>query len=239
MTETRYGREFGKGTFLGDSGDRFVNKPLDVQVREMGWSHACPVVDKVAREFTPEWTLRRYSECNFVFGLVVESAKDLNPALHKLLTTSVPRLKGERPGKKRIDPNFIPENFSEEMSPMSTPWGYAIPRVLIEEIGRGKDNCDRTQERILGALDVIDRSVLSSTTTTELLAKLAESVSNMHANPKAVLSHTLSVGILKEEGCKTIFKEIKEKINIYSPTLSKTYNSMSPSVRSKNDIINF
>lgn len=54
--ELRYHREFGKGTLLGDEGGNFFDKPINQQVMEMGWSHACPVVDEVVKKYGPEWT---------------------------------------------------------------------------------------------------------------------------------------------------------------------------------------
>lgn len=238
MEVKKAGREFGFGTFLGDSNETFFDKSLNEQVVEMGWSHACPVVDEVAKEYGPEWTLKRYAECNFVFGLVVESARDLNPDLYKLLTTPVPRLENELPGRSfKLD--LIPESFLSKMSPLSTPWGYAIPRVIIEEMGRGKNNSERTPERLLKALDIIDVKVESSKTPIELLVKLAEHVSVLDADPKAILSHTLALGILQEEGCMTMFKEIKQQIDKYAPTLRNLYNTMSPAERTKEGIINF
>ena len=110
MTELKGGREFGRSTLLGDNGADFFNKSLTDQVTEMGWSHACPVVDEVAKEYGPEWTLKRYAECNFVFGLIVESARDLNPELYRQLTSPVPRLEGEKPGKE-FKSELIPSNF--------------------------------------------------------------------------------------------------------------------------------
>ncbi len=112
MGEIKHGRKFGAATFLGDSGEGFTNKPLREQVLEIGWSHACPVIDEVVTEYGPEWTLKRYAECNFVFGLIVESARDLNPDLCRQLTTPVKRLDGEKPGKE-FNPEFIPDNFYE------------------------------------------------------------------------------------------------------------------------------
>lgn len=235
MTELRGGREFGRGTFLGDKDTGFLEAPLAQKVIEMGWSHACPVVNEVTKDYGPEWTLKRYSECNFVFGLITESAKDLNPELHKQLTTSVTRLEGEVPGKE-FRPDLVPSNFHEEMSPLSTPWGYALPRVVIEEMGRGTD---RNQKRILKSLSLIDKAVKTSKTPNELLVKLAEQVSKQDANPKAVLSHVLSNGILVEEGCRTMFRDIKQEIDKSAPTLRQTYNSMSAEGRNSEGIINF
>jgi hypothetical protein len=200
MTELKEGRAYGKSDFLGPKGENFVDKPIDEQVLEMGWSHACPIVDEVAKEYGSEWTLKRYAECNFVFGLITESAKDLNPDLYKLLTTSVPRLDGEKPGRE-FNPKLIPGNFYSEMSPLSTPWGYALSRVIIEEMGRGENNKDRTEKRMLTALNLIDKAVKSSKNPIELLVKLSEQVSTLDADPKAVLSHVLANGVLVEEGC--------------------------------------
>jgi len=238
MPELKADREFGRGTFLGDKGSAFFGKPLTDQVMEMGWSHACPVVDDVTKEFGPEWTLKRYAECNFVFGLIVESAKDLNPELHKQLTTPVTRLEGEKPGKE-FNPSLIPDNFYKEMSPLSTPWGYALPRVIIEEMGRGENNKDRTQKRILKSLSLIDKAVKGSKTPDELLVKMAEQASKLDVNPKAVLSHVLANGILVEEGCKTMFDDIKQRINKSAPTLREAYDSMSTEERQSEGIINF
>jgi hypothetical protein len=240
MTEQRNGREFGKGTLLGDNSDDFFNKPIDEQVMEIGWSHACPVVSEVVAKYGPEWTLKRYAECNFVFGLIVESAKDSNPDLYKQLTKPVARLENEKPGEGHFNPKLVPtETFYSEMSPLSTPWGYAMPRAIIEEVGRGKNNEERTQERILKALDVIEKTVKMSKSPVELLVNMAEEVSKLDADPKAVLSHVLSADMLQEEVCKTIFVEIKREIDESAPTLRKTYDSMSKAERETEGMISF
>jgi len=239
MLETRYDREFGKSTLLGDRGDNFFGKPLEQQVLEIGWSHACPVVDRVVKEYGPEWTLKRYAECNFVFGLIVESARDLNPKLYAQLITPTPRIKDEFPSEGRFNPNLIPSSFYNEMSPLSTPWGYALPRVVIEQMGRGKNNEERTQERILKALDIINEAVKTSKTPVCLLVKVAEAISRLDAKPRAVLAHTLSENILLEEGCKSIFKDIRREIEKSAPILAAEYASMTKAERKAEDIINF
>lgn len=238
MEAKKHGREFGIGTFLGNSGEDFVDKPLDDQVLDVGWSHACPVVDEVVKEYGAEWTLKRYAECNFVFGLVVESAKDLNPKLHKMLTTPVPRLKDELPGRE-FKPQLIPKSFEDEMSPLSTPWGYAIPRVVIEGMGRGDNNNDRTPERILKTLNLIDEVVKKAKTPVDLLVYLSEKVIDVGADPKVILSHVLVSGVLAEEGCWSIFKKIKSVIDKKAPRLKNTYDRMSLEEKSKEGIINF
>ncbi len=125
------------------------------------------------------------------------------------------------------------------MSPLSTPWGYALPRVVIEEMGRGESNKNRTQKRILKSLGLIDRAVKTSKTPVELLVKMAEQVSKLDADPKAVLSHVLANGILIEEGCTTMFNDIKRKIHKSAPILGRTYSSLTSEERTKEGITNF
>lgn len=238
MAERKFGREFGMGTFLGDAGDVFLKQSIKDQILEIGWSHACPVIDEVVRDFTPEWTLARYSECNFVFGLIASRAEELNHDLHEQLTQPVKRLPGELP-KEGLNPEFTPTNFKQEMSPLSTPWGYALPRVVIEQMGRGKNNENRTEIRILRALDIIDEAIEVSETPSQLLVNIAERVIMEKAGPKAVLSHMLSKNILLEEGCETMFEEIKKDMDRLAPFLRQTYNAFSIEEREVDDIINF
>ena len=125
------------------------------------------------------------------------------------------------------------------MSPLSTPWGYALPRVIIEEMGRGENNKDRTQKRFLKSLSIIDKAVKSSKTPNELLVKMAEQISKLDVDPKTVLSHVLANNILIEEGCKTMFDDIKRRIDKSAPILRQTYDSMMEEERKAEGIINF
>ena len=222
-TGTRFSREYGKGTLVGKEGRDFFKKPLDRQVIEMGWSHACPVIDKVVAEYGAEWTLKRYAECNFVFGLIVNSAKDLNPQLFTQLTTSTERLKNEPVG---VFTEHTPESHRTEMAPMATPWGYALPRVVIEQMGRGEGNKDRSPERMAKALGIVKDAVKSSHSPIDLVVKLSEEVSKGEADPKVVLAHLLSAGVLEEENCLTMFKDLIAKMRESAPTLTKVYDSM-------------
>lgn len=238
MNEQKGGRDFGTGTFLGDNGQDFFSKPIEVQVEEMGWSHACPVVDEVVSKHGAEWTLKRYAECNFVYGVILETAQKFNPNLYQRLTEPVKRMVSEVPGRS-FNMRFIPQDFPKEMSPLSTPWGYALPRVIIEEMGRGENNKDRTELRILRALSIIESGVKKSKSPVELLVRTAEMVTHLDADPKTVLSHVLSQGILEEEGTKIAFGEIKRRIGQWAPNLKKTYDSMTSEERIELGIINF
>lgn len=250
------GRIYGDHTFTGEDSD-FFEKPLEEQVRLMGWSHACPSIDNVIKAYGDEWlkdhpgateeeilkagmekTLARYAECNFVFGLIAEAAKDNNPELYKQLTNPVPRILPEEPdgdhGKK-----YVPLSHEKQMSPLSTPWGFALPRVLIEEMGRGENNIERTPERMLKVLEYIEAFVPTCNNPVELVVKLSEVVANDLADPKMVVYHLLSADIYKEENCASIFKDIISEMERSAPTISALYKSLSGQERKDLGVVDF
>lgn len=249
----RFRREFGKGTLLGDRGDDFFQKPIEQQVKELGWSHACPVVDDVIRDYGDEWlkthkgasdkdvrqkgaelTRERYAECNFVFGLIVNTARELNKPLYEELIRPVPRLADELDGI--LATRFIPDSHLQEMSPLSTPMGYALPRVVIEQMGRG---AERNQERTQKALNLIEDAVKTSVSPIELTIKLSEGVSKMDADSRKVLYHLFSAGILREENCASLFKAMIAEMRQSAPTLTKVYDAMSSQEKQELGVIDF
>jgi len=239
MSETRYGRRYGNGTLFGNEGDGFFRKNQIRKVYEIGYSHACPVVDRMLEIFGPDWILHRYAECNFVWGLVIELAKKNNPDLYEKLTNPVNRLEGEKPGEGYFNPKLVPECFYNEMSPLSTPTGFGLPREVIELMGRGENNKDRNHKGTFAALNILEKAIKTSDTPNELLVKVAEQVVRKGADPRAVLSHVLSADLLKEEGCTKMFIEIKNLIDNRAPILKRVYNQMSLEEKEKLGIVCF
>ena len=142
------GRLFGRGDFLGDNGDNFFELSLIEQVGLMGWSHACPVIGAVIEAYGGgeegmKKTLKRYAECNFMFGLVKDTTSK-NPILLQQLMSPTARLPFEQVGHAEAE--RTPDNHDTEMSPLSTPASYAIPRVLIEVIRSAGDNMELKAE---------------------------------------------------------------------------------------------
>lgn len=248
----RHNRIFGDEKFLGDSGEDFLEKDLREQVLALAWSSACPIPERVIREYGQTFegneeareragltaARSRYGECAFVFGLVASRAGEINPFLHQQLTTPVPRQRGELIG--RHEEERIPKSCKDKIFPGSTPWGYVLPRVIIEQMGRGSDNVERTQKRILEALKIIDKVLKRSCETPiKLVVKLSEAVSGADADPKMVLYHLLSRGILEEQNCHSMFKEIIEEMKRSAPTLSRIYTQMSKEERGELGIVDF
>lgn len=251
--EYQYGtRQFGRGDFLGNDGDDILDPDVSMylKTKQLGWSHGCPVVDEVIKEYArayfeahpkeyrnykqvmekgAELALHRYAECNFVYGLIVESARKLNPELYLELVIPTKRQANEPDGEHGQE--FVPSSHAEKMSPLSTPIGYALPRVLIEQMGRGENNKERTPERMLQALNIIDSYVQSAQNSSELVMYFAEAAINQDAEPRAVLSHLLPAGILKEENCLSMFQEMIKTMQLLAPKLYKLYTSLLPQQR--------
>ena len=251
-------RKFGQGTFLGIDGDRFLDLSLYQQAKQLGWSHACLEVDEVIKEYARVWLAthpqeytnykqamekgadlarRRYAECNVVYGLIVEAARKFNPNLYLDLTLSVSRQPNEPDGVH--SQKLIPSSHAEKMSPLSTPIGYALPRVIIEQMGRGENNKHRTDKRMLKALNIIDKMVKKAKNPTELVIMLADAFVREDADPKDVLYHLLPANILREENCPSLFHNLIETMEKLSPKLRNLYKSISSQDRQELGIVDF
>lgn len=221
--DIRYGRRFGGGEVFGQPGNELSKMTAEIRVRAMGWSHACPVVDDVMREFRPEWTLRRYTECNFVHSQILERASVLNRDLYKQLTTPTKRYKGELPDST-IDRSHVPTSFETEMSPMSHPTGYSISRMILvaarDEQGNG------VKDKVSKIKLMLNKEIVDAKDPIQLTLKIAQRLAEQGADKQRLIYHLMSAGVLSEEGCKTIFKEILHRMPDEAPSIYNEYITM-------------
>ncbi len=223
--------DFGRGKFMGNNPGILLLTP-EQRLQVSAWRHACPRPGEVSREYGLEWTRQRYDECDFVFSsLIIKQAKD-KPGLYQLLTSSVPRLPNEPMGYHEAD--IVPESHQTEMSPLSTPWGYALPRVFIEIAGRGQE---RSPDKYLKALDMLNEAVQKSNTPVELLANLSETAIKSGVTAEKILGHIFAPGILEEENCITMFNQIADSTRQYAPTLWEYYSKLPIAQRKKLGLI--
>jgi len=224
----RDGRKFGGATLIGDHADEygFFGKETRGKALDMAWSHACVIAveltDPQHPTLGPDWMLKRYGETNFWFGYILAEAIKLNSQLLASLEQPVPRKEGEPVGN--FEEMSVPSTHLAEMSPMSRIYGYALPRVHIEAMGRGEA---RNQERALRAIKVLDETIKASSVPAELLAVLSEKSLSFGADAKEVLSHILPSGVLKEENCLTDYQEIAEQLQLRAPTIWEAYAAIS------------
>jgi len=233
------------------------NYHLMQQLLRVGAAHGCPNPIRVALEIgldiaksqkkpLPEaiemaekWLIARQMECNTEMNHVLDEAKTQgDDGLHTSLTTPKKRLSNEPVGP--YNRRLVSSDYAEYMPPGSTPAGYGIPRVKIEEMGRDEK---RTPERVEKSNLLVKKAIGLSHTPEELLANLAclvvtpEYGGEGDADTLAVLSQTLSATSHKEQGCTSVFREIASNMRAKSPLLWKFYESLSAEECAKADIV--
>lgn len=227
MTREEAMKYFGTGKTGVDQPELFSG-PYDYRVCIHAAYHGCPRPNYVRASYDtpekPERTFQRYLSCDaWHEWAILEQSRISNPNLYRQLTTPVTRLLPDEPVGD-YEPEAVPPSHEYQMSPLSTPWGYALPRVLIEQFGRD-EAC--TGDRITSGLEMLVKVIADSNSPIELLSKLANIVTTTgQADPISVLSHILSPGILKEENCHTMFKEIASALRQNAPQLWETYKDL-------------
>lgn len=109
---------------------------------------------------------------------------------------------------------------------MSTPWGYALARILIEQFGRGEE---QTAERMKKGLRIVDEVVKKSKTPVELVVRLAGAVVQADARAEAVLGHIFAQEFINE-GQMFLTGSVVEELKKRAPELWEKYLSIGSSV---------
>lgn len=238
MTEHKYGpdkkfgRTFGERSLLGDNNKDFFKKPILEQVSELAWSEGCPVRNKVINRKGPESARNRYGEVIFASQIVLAEAKEHNPELFFLLKQGLIRKEGEVVGEH--ESSSVPASHVTEISTSNTPWGYSLPRILIEQFGKGKE---RNQTRMIEGLEILESSIKKTDSPISLIAIFSEGiVRNNPSITNSVLKQAFSKGYLEEENIFEIYGKLLEEIGKYAPTLYKRYNELSSEEKSEKGI---
>ncbi len=244
--------EFGSGSFVGqvlkdDNFDGFSNLPPRDQARVVGWADGCPIVEELTDPTNPnpnrgpEAMLNRYGEVNFWFGEIVRHASELKPELAYAIMAGAARKQGEKAGK--YEPESIPNDYFVQMSPMGTPWGYALGRIFVEQLEGFPDNeptyakIGRRLERGLNLLDTVARR---ATDPIQFVVGVAQELALADADPSKVLKHLFSRGKLAEEGCASLYREVFDYMQKHAPYLREHYRVLKErGLLGEYDIIDF
>jgi hypothetical protein len=244
-SEVRYGRRFGRADLVGDyDEDKPPSKPGKIgRLMEQAWSHACTVPLEMAQVHGIDWTIHRYGECNFWTKVIWETVWKYNQKLCNTLMSNTKRL------PDMLGPfhqSLVPDNYPSTFSPLSTPWGYGLSRVLIEKIGRDEN---RSQERVVKAIDILEQVAFDSNEVTdpkEFLVALGEGVVQPEIDSDgqryvdvdciSVLPHILSQEIMDESKCVNWYREIEQIMYAKAPTLWHTYSQLSERVKKESGI---
>lgn len=236
--------DFGDGHFVGplyadpwflESFDDPEKPDLAEQARYVGYVNGCPVVQELIAERGAEAMLNRYGEVNFWFTEIARMAEERNFPLYQALTTPVPRRLGESVGKH--EPESVPEDHANVIAPMGTLVGWALPRLFIKQLGGAGQSVEVAQGRLDRGMAVLEYAVDHAASPAELLAFVAEGVSQADLTRQEVLQTILLRGWLEEQRSLHMVNEVKVALNQYAPEVWDAYVQMSASELAKLQIL--
>lgn len=229
--------QFGNGSFVGDflhpESNALELEPRNL-ARRLGYVAGCPVVERLTDPANTkpgrgsEAMIDRYGEVSFWFSELTSILRKQNPELASKITQSVARHDGDRERMIAFDEPSIPDDYFEQMRPLGTLYGYALPRVMIEEIRGNEESAqDNTavQDRLVAGIEAFKSVCHDATDPYELTARFSEALAQLDGNPKAILGHALPPGWLEEHGANWMFNDMREAVKKYAPTLWQDYIS--------------
>lgn len=252
------GRELGDLKSIGDRPEDMMGvRRWKDRVFLAARSQLCPIPDEVVNYYSLEYkkahpkarnpekirregmkmAVRRYLQCNFVLKrLILAPIEESNQELYRAMLRPVSRVKGEYPNPN-LKKQFLPDGFEREMQLGSTLYGYALPRILGVWFWENQEG--DPQERISRGLEIVEklskqREIVSPI---EFMVKLAERLVGVGADPERLLGHMLAKSFLKEEGCKTMFRQTIETMREKAPNLWRRYDQMTMEERGNREIV--
>ncbi|MDO8498682.1 MAG: hypothetical protein Q7S44_02760 [bacterium] len=221
--EIRGGHLFGYGTYYLLTKEA-ISTPEAIYNTALllGWSHGCPIArelcDPANRDYGPQRMVKRYREVNAWFCRLSQIAQRENLYLHYLLTHPVTRRVGEPIGK--CEKESVPPSHQRQIAPMTTIWGYATPRVVIEvERLKSVREWERTQRVYELALE----QVKEAHSPLELLVSTSKAALLQGVRAVDILKHTLAVEVLTTENCSQTYIHLAQFLERTVPNLMSDY----------------
>jgi hypothetical protein len=227
--------QFGQGDIRLDAD--FFDLPLEERVHRMAWSDSCPIVEEVVQERGLEASEERYGQLNKWFRIMVHEAEQHNPDLAHQLVTPLPRRPDEPVGK--YEPDSVPSNHAEFIAPMSTIYGWALTRILLEQFGLDKKiPKSAKQERMWRGIATMHDAIKVARDPYELLARMAEGIACADVDPKDVLKNILRIDWYREHNARNQVTALTRTLADVAPTVWKAYLAMPSTVKAQRGIIN-
>jgi hypothetical protein len=204
-------REFGDSRLLANNEDFFKQSPYQ-QAIELSISHGCPIPDDVIKaygggELGEKKAIERYAECNFIYRhCILPEVKEINPELYSKLSS-----------------DFVTD-AGRILQGSETPWGYTIPRILIEAFGAEDEG---RAERFNKALEIIGPVAKVSTSPEEFSAKLAAGALNCGTSRDKLISQLLPVELLSPYPCLSYLEKVLASTATHANILYLDYLGMS------------
>lgn len=228
---------FGSGSFVAALNDpAFEVLAVRDQAQIVGWADGCPVVNELTDPANPDpqrgpaTMLGRYGQVNMWFGFIARTAGEVNVNLSAQLLSPVSRLADEPVGP--YEPESVPNTYVTEMAPMATLPGYALPRLLVKQLGNG--TVADTQARLSRGLEALDSAVSKAGTPAELLALFANGLyAQKDISAEVILGSAFSKGWFDEHNASTMLSEIKVAFADKAPELWAVYTTLPVAAKSR------
>ncbi len=230
---------FGTGSFVGDIMDdeTFFDMPAEDQARFLGQRAGCPVVEELIHPDTgrgPEAMAHRYTQVNFWYGFIRREIDHYDKPLFEKFSKVTPRKEGESVGK--YEPESVPENYTEIMTPINSLPGFSLSRMMMEQIEAG-ENRDERQQRLVTGLRVIERAIKKSKTPLELMARVAQGLAEDGVNYDKIIKLILGQGWMDEHNAKTMLGEGKDALKEFAPVMWEYYEKLTPEEREEKGLV--
>lgn len=199
--------------------------------------HACPIPAAVAKYYAATGAdghlagFNRYNECNIVTARLWNLVANRNPGLYHELTSWKKRKATESVG--HFEEGRVPLEHLTELSPLSTIFGYAISRIIIEIMNFNKKE-GFSQENVW---ELLPTYIDYTDDPERLLALLSNFAIAVGVSPTIVFHHIFAQGIMDEEGTSGDFRKLKDALDGVDSKVMKLYGGLDPNVRVKNGIL--
>lgn len=238
--ETRPTKDnYGSSRFIPKSLASILLRLIETQTLQelLAIYHACPIPAAVARYYATTGIdghlagFNRYNECNIVTARLWNLVASRNPTLYHKLTSWKKRNIHESVG--HFEKGRVPQEHLSQLSPLSTIFGYAISRIIIEIMNFNKKE-GFSQENIWILLPTY---IDYSDDPERLLALLSNFAIAVGVSPTIVFHHIFAQGVMDEEGTTNDFRVLSDALDGVDPKVMKIYQDLEPNVCVKNGIL--
>lgn len=229
MSELRTEDSFGQGGFLADrlrENPDYFEASAEERARVAGWLAGCPVVNELVAGRGAEAMAVRYEDINFWYSFIAREAADANPVLSAKLSRVLERLPEEPIGKH--EPESVPTSYRDNIPPVASLAGFALPRMAIEYLGAEEIPGDPwPSHRIDSLIGMVRRTVQTADTPLDLVVGLGnEMAEDERVDRGKLIGYMTNEGWLDEHNAVSTMDSMKAKLEIGSGRLSEHYRAV-------------
>lgn len=231
MSIERAGRSFGDGRLFSDQEDAFFDLPIEEQARALGWSEACPVVERLIKPEAEggrgaESMRNRYAQVIFWLGYssyLFErmGRQDLSRALY-----AIEQRKASEPLGTH-DEGWVPSELKTHI--FRSPMAYGIPRIITEYLTA---DTEKRGSSLVKVIDFLEAAAQQSSNLIETAVFLADAVvANLlergeREKSGLLLRHLIGRGKLEEDNTLEAYRNIFTVLKNHAPVIYDFYTSL-------------